>query len=183
MVYGTNRFDAPEREDSPYLPRQSWFSDKNLDVTWSDVEQQLPSLTVEKLRRTTDGHVLLFWASSVLLEVHRETGSAKEGKRKYVGTHSSSRPADVLDSHGKIVGIIERMGPWQQAESLSGRHEFIALGRQDLGIEELRELYPPKVVAMQIRWEDGMAYRENIAEIEQAAWEAAQPTWKLIALM
>lgn len=118
-----------------------------------------------------------------MLGVHRDTEPIKSTGRKYVGTYSSTRPADVLDKNGQTVGIIERMGHWQQAGSLSGRHEFIALGRQDLGIEELRELFPPKVIAMQIRWEDGIAYRVNIAEIDQAAWEAAEPEWKLIALM
>lgn len=194
MIYGINRFDSPESadsdiegaedppHDSPYLPRRSWFSDESLDVTWSDIQQQLPSLTADRLRTVTDEHILFFWASSVFLDVYRDTGSAKDRKRKYVGTHSSSRPADILDSQGNNVGIIERMGQWQQAEAVSGRYEFIALGRQDLGIEELRDLYPPKVVAMQIRWEDGVAYREHIAEIDQAAWDAAQPAWKLIAL-
>lgn len=191
MIYGINRFDSPEDEeeeeeeephDSPYLPQRSWFSNESLEVRWSDVQEHLPTLTADRLRAVPDEHILFFWASSVFLQVYRDTGTAKDRKRKYIGTHSSSRPADILDSQGNNVGIIERMGQWQQAESVSGRYEFIALGRQDLGIEELRDLYPPKVVAMQIRWEDGVAYREHIAEVDQAAWEAAQPTWKLIAL-
>lgn len=179
MVHAINRFDGAQRaEDSPYLPRKSWFSDESLDVSWGDVEQQLPGLTAEKLGRTADGHVLLFWASSVVLQVRRDTG-----KRRYVGVHSSSHPAEIVDGDGQRVGVIERMGPWQQAASLAGRHEFVALGRQDLGIDELREQYPPKVMAMQVRWEDGVAHRENLAEVDQAAWAAAQPTWKLVALM
>lgn len=186
MVYGINRFDSPESaqdaegppDDNPYFPRRSWANNESLDVTWNDVQQQLPSLTADRLRKVPSEHVLFFWASSVFLEVRRDT----DRNRKYVGTHSSSRPADILDAHGYLVGIMERMGQWQQQGALSGRHEFIALGRQDLGIEELRALYPPKVMAMQIRWEDGVAYRVNMAEIEQAAWEAAKPTCKLVAL-
>lgn len=77
---------------------------------------------------------------------------------------------------------MERMSHWDRDHSLSGRHEFIALGRQDLGIEALRDIYPSRLVAMQIRWEDGVAYRVNLVEVEQAAWEAAGPVCKLIAL-
>lgn len=194
MVYGTNQFDSPEatgddaegaeeQHDSPYFPRRSWLHNKSLDVTWTDIQQQLPSMTADRLRSVADEHILFFWASSAFFEIDRYTGPAAGSNRKFVGTHSSSRPADILDGHGDTVGMMEKMGHWQQAGALSGRHEFVALGRQDLGIEELRDLYPPKIIAMQIGWDKGVAYRVNIAEIEQAAWEAAQPTWKLIALM
>lgn len=47
----------------------------------------------------------------------------------------------------------------------------------------MTEIYLPYVVALQICWENGIAYRVNIAEFKESDWEAANPVRKLIALM
>jgi hypothetical protein len=61
----------------------------------------------------------------------------------------------------------------------TGLQQFVAIGRR--AVLELPE-FPPVILALQIRWENGIAHRANIAEIGEEAWMAAGPTWKLIAL-
>jgi hypothetical protein len=47
------------------------------------------------------------------------------------------------------------------------------------------EQYPGRshVLVLQIRWEDGIAYRVNIGKILAQSWLEANPVWKLIPLM
>lgn len=194
MVYGINLIDSPDgatldiqTEDgpyeNPYFPRTSWCNNETLDVTWIDIQQNLPALTEARIRDVTDEHILFFWASSASFEVAGGIKSDAQNEEIYNNNLRSSQRADIKDHHGDLIGQMERIAHSEQAESvLSGRQEFIALGRQDIGIEELRSEFPPKIVAMQIHWEDDLAYRINIAEIDQEAWEAAQPVWRLIAL-
>lgn len=74
------------------------------------------------------------------------------------------------------------MGPnhWDQTEDPSGRHEFVVVGRR--AFSEVPDM-PPMVLALQIRWEKGLAVRVNIAEIDEEAWIRAGPTWRLVAMM
>lgn len=61
-----------------------------------------------------------------------------------------------------------------------GRHDYVAISRR--AIEDLPEV-PAVIIALQIRWEDDIAYRVTIAETGEEAWKAAMPTKKLIVLM
>lgn len=88
----------------------------------------------------------------------------------------------IVKMKGKRVGTLDSMGlgHWTQKPDLSGLQEFVAVGRR--AIAEIPDM-PAVVLALQIRWEDGLASRVNIAEIEEEAWIGAEPTQKLIALM
>jgi hypothetical protein len=69
----------------------------------------------------------------------------------------------------------------ESAHTEATREEFVAIGKRhapDLASPENAS----SVIALQIRWEKDVAYRVNIAEIDQAAWENAKPIRKLIAL-
>jgi len=84
---------------------------------------------------------------------------------------------------GLVVGFVDRMGKehWDSLPSPEGLQEFVVVGRR--AVEGMTELYPPYVVALQIYWENGIAYRVNIAEFKESDWKAANPVRKLIALM
>ena len=62
---------------------------------------------------------------------------------------------------------------------ISELQEFVVIGRRV--ITELPDI-PAVLLALQIRWEDGIAYRLNIAEIKETAWIDANSSWRLTAL-
>jgi len=68
---------------------------------------------------------------------------------------------------------------WSQTPDPSGHQEFVAVGRR--AITEMPDL-PAVVLALQIRWENGVALRVNMGEIAEEAWIGAGPVWRLVAL-
>lgn len=76
---------------------------------------------------------------------------------------------------GRLVGSVNRMGKehWDSEPSPAGFQEVVVISRRE--IKGVGDLYPPMVVALQIRWENGIAYRVNIAEFKESDWEKAMP--------
>jgi hypothetical protein len=182
-IQGSNRFNQATFRDKK--PRQEytvpvWQESDAQDVTWQDVQMLLPALAEARLQREPDGHILFFWTSSVLLSVERprDLDVPRGGWITYFA--EPSQP-NVKDNHGRTVGSLDRMGEghWNETDSATGLQQFVAIGRR--AVLELPE-FPPVILALQIRWENGIAHRTNIAEIAEEAWMAAGPTWKLIAL-
>ncbi|ROW06748.1 hypothetical protein VMCG_03960 [Cytospora schulzeri] len=155
-VHGTDEIDLEDvvtREES-----SSWRGDRTL-VTRGDVEREYPELTASKLRDIPDGHILFFWASSASFVVKSPT-------------EPDVRPA-TNDSKGEDV---EHLGESQDlSRSTHGTQEFVVIGRDP---ERYREL-----LALQIYWADGVAFRVNSAEFDEWTWRKANPVWKLMALM
>lgn len=131
-------------------------------MTWGDVQKECPGLTASKLQGIPDGCILFFWASSA----------------SFVVEHQAEfwYPFQIIDSEGQNVGQLE--GDWSRATD--DLQDFVVIGREDWTNDPDST---PRVEALQIHWEDGIAYRVNHAMIEEQAWMEADPVWKLIALM
>lgn len=139
-------------------------------MTIDDIMSELPSLSESRLQQLPDEHIILFWASSVFFKV-RSTAQ-----------QDLAQTVIIENEAGISVGTAHRTDTpqWKVTGGVCpSRCEFIAIGRRC--IEELPE-YPPIVLALQIVWEDSIAYRVSTAEIDEAAWLDEQPLFKLIAL-
>lgn len=163
-------FSSNPNGDSGNSHTITWDSSKNPVVSRTDVKTQLPQLT---LREFPDEYLVFFWASSTSFNLEAPPStSGREYRRAAIAT--------VKNSLGEKVGIAELMHPqhWDSKEN-SGLSEFVFIGRRS--VPEIPGDIP-KVLALQIKWEDGVAYRIHIAEIEEEAWWNSGPTWKLVAL-
>lgn len=87
---------------------------------------------------------------------------------------------EVLDRDGRPVGSACTMKHehWDSYGSF-GPAEFAVVGRR-LSTEIPDET--PNVLALQIERKEGIAYRVNLAVIEESAWIAADPKWALVVL-
>lgn len=148
-----------------------WKPVDNAVVTTEDVMSELPELTEVRLQQLPDEHVILFWASRAFFNV-RSTA------QQYL-----EQNLNVVNAAGDSVGTVHKTET-PQWKLIGGDGptccEFVAVGRRC--IAELPE-FPPIVLALQIVWEDAIAYRVSTAEIDEAAWLDAQPQWKLVALI
>lgn len=149
-------------------------------MIWRNVQHHLPELTEARLQREPEGHILFFWASSAkfIVESPLDLDQKRGGWSTYFG--KPSQPS-IKDHEGTSIGSLDHMGErhWVQTRQTTGLQEFVAVGRRAL--QELPG-FPAIILALQVRWENGVAERVNIGEIEEAAWIAADPTWKLVAL-
>ncbi|KAI0780299.1 heterokaryon incompatibility protein-domain-containing protein [Fomes fomentarius] len=157
--------------------RPSWQDPHHTEVSESDVIAQYPHLTDNRLSEFPDEHLLFFWTSVV-----SESFTVPEHKakvRNFAAYGSRSMP-EVLDRDGRAVGSACTMkrGHWD-SYGCSGPTEFAVVGRR-LSAEIPDET--PKVLALQIERKEGIAYRVNLAVIEESAWIAAGPKWALVVL-
>jgi hypothetical protein len=154
---------------------------KHEPISWEDISNHIPLLNENRLSRIPDEHVIFFWTSSAFFKVDPPTGI-----RKYAGAHEYRGAGDdvqMKDDEGVVIGTLSKMSSeeGESAHTEATREEFVAIGKRhapDLASPENAS----SVIALQIRWEKDVAYRVNIAEIDQAAWENAKPIRKLIAL-
>lgn len=165
--------DTPEHQEFQGLG-ESTRSEVNLD----DVVEHLPELTQARLKEIPDEHVLFFWASSAFFAAPM---SDVEGQQwaTWADYHylSTKRPV-IRDLKGGVVGERNFVSPATMKGLDSSHTEFIAVARRKIADLDL----PATLLALQIKWVDGVAQRLNYAEIDEAMWEEASPTWKLIAL-
>ena len=177
-ITGTTRFDRKGDEDEKaHLYEEDVHplhhsEDYHDEVTWEDIERNLPQLTTNRLRSVPDGHLVFFWASSVFFTVERPNDEKEPSVTKWY----QSKPS-VKNCRGEYVGTVDRMDEFPPENE---PQEFIMIGRR--AIKEIPD-FPAVVLALQICWENGIAYRLNIAEIQETAWRNARPSRKLIALM
>ncbi|KAF7517166.1 hypothetical protein G7054_g13896 [Neopestalotiopsis clavispora] len=149
-----------------------WKLYDNAAVTVKDIMSELPDLTEVRLRELPEKSLILFWASKARFDV-----DIRSSELKYENN------LDILNASGETVGCVRRTetpqwSPTGKENVLSC--EFIAIARRCIG--EFPE-FPPQVLALQVVWEDSIAYRISIAEIDERAWLDAKPQWKLIAMM
>ncbi|KAL9622769.1 MAG: hypothetical protein Q9160_002887 [Pyrenula sp. 1 TL-2023] len=163
-----------------------WKPNVSSAVSVDDVQFELPELYGQRLQKLPEEHVVFFWASSVTLYLDT-TGYSQDAKPSKVNDgHQNPRP-NVFDANGRAVGSIGMTETEHRKDqncyvstTAAKSTEFVAVARRS--IPELPE-FPSIVLALQIVWEGGIANRVSIAEIEEAAWMNAEPTWKLVALM
>lgn len=58
---------------------------------------------------------------------------------------------------------------WNTLPSPAGMQKFVAVARRHQ-LEGMEDIFQPMILALQIRWEQGVAVRVNVAEIEERAW-------------
>lgn len=170
----TGNKDTPDNQESQELG-QSTRSEVNLD----DISQHLPKLTQARLQEIPDEHVLFFWASTAFFSA--PLSDVEEQQRATWADYvfvSDKRPI-IRNLKGIVVGERNFASPaTMEGLDTNSPTEFIAVARR-----EIAELdFPATVLALQIKWVDGVAQRLNYAEMNEAAWEEASPEWKLIAL-
>lgn len=79
---------------------------------------------------------------------------------------------------GGKVGNVNKMDSDYGLEEGGRLCEFVAVARRQV------PEFPAVVVALQVRWEDGVAYRVNVGGIAEETWmEVQRRAWKLVALM
>lgn len=147
------------------------------EVSLDDISEHLPELTQPRLQEIPDEHALFFWASTAFFEA--PMSEVEEQQWAMFSDYASAKRPVIHDSKGVVVGTRNFVSPATVEGLNSSLAEFIAVARRN--IAELD--FPATVLALQIRWIDGVAQRLNYAEIDEAAWEEANPTWKLIALV
>ncbi|KAF2996751.1 hypothetical protein E8E14_001693 [Neopestalotiopsis sp. 37M] len=149
-----------------------WKLYDNAAVTLQDIMSELPDLTEVRLRELPENSLILFWASKAHFDVN-----IRSSELKYENN------LDILNASGETVGCVRRTETPQWSPTGNGNVlscEFIAIARRC--IAEFPG-FPPQVLALQVVWEDSIAYRISIAEIDERAWLDTNPQWKLIAMM
>ncbi|KAL1873204.1 hypothetical protein Daus18300_004024 [Diaporthe australafricana] len=147
------------------------------EVNLADISEYLPELTQTRLQEIPDEHVLFFWASTAFFEA--PMSMVEEQQLPTWSNFSFAKRPVIRDLKGVIVGERNFASPATMKELDTSHAEFISVARRKIAELDL----PANILALQIRWVDGVAQRLNYAEIDEAAWEEASPTWKLIALM
>ena len=124
---------------------------------------------VPNLSTYPDGYVLIFFAYSASLSI------SYPGDKGVASTPDKALPT-VMNKQGKQIGRACRCA---EAHAFRGNAEFIQIARR--ATPDIPEI-APEVIALQIEWKDGVAYRVNIAEIDEREWKASAPSLTLIQL-
>ena len=151
-------------------------------ITLSTIQTNLPSITLETLLSTPENHILFFWTASAFFAIDeppRLINTQDFRWEKHYFRDEDPRSHLRCRKTGKVVGSMDNMGPthWRSIDKTIEAWEFVRLGHVQLDAGS-----PVTILALQIRWEDGVAYRMNLAEIEEVAWDEALPIQKLVAL-
>ncbi|KAF2828684.1 HET-domain-containing protein [Ophiobolus disseminans] len=152
---------------------------QNLSVHFSDLQKYLPNLTIEALSLSPDEYLLFFWTRTARFLV-RPPDSTTFADHQSVGDNvHEGRPA-IHNAEGRRVGTACRMKGEHWAGDFRERwYDFVAVGRR--AVYEIPD-YPATVLALQIEWVGDVARRDNIAEIGEEDWLAAEPRRVLVAL-
>lgn len=157
-----------------------WIGDDiRSQVTIEDIEYHLPiTMDILKVQRLPDEHVLFFWASTATFNLSFNSKDNQE--RTIFAEYAAAKRPVVKDSRGVEVGECNFMSldTLKEFSDSGSKAEFVAVGRRHIEYLDL----PAIIIALQIKWVNGIATRLNYAEIEESAWLAAGPNWGLIAL-
>lgn len=147
-------------------------------VSLSHMQEYLPQLTPELLAQHPDEHIIFFMTHSARFSISYQTTA----RVNFTDYWSSTWPI-IKDSTDTGVGNMCRMSFESVGAGDSSDVELIEVGRkQDPNIPE--EILPPMVIVLHInRDSSGLATRVNIGEVELKAWEAADPSPCLVALI
>jgi len=146
-----------------------------LAVDISDILLECPGWTEERLHDTPDDQLLFFWTESAFFNL---SDVVEEGKLGYSESDTSQRKKyyqEIRDRDRIVVGRTSACHEENQKLNKE-RAEFILLASNNL------PFYARQKVVLQIERRAGVAYRVNIAEIEEGAWLAAMPSRTLVAL-
>ncbi|KAK0614436.1 hypothetical protein B0T14DRAFT_309267 [Immersiella caudata] len=159
------RVQRIREKPAPYDEASSspgWKGGDDQEVQLEDIETRHLEL-FPKLGGIPEGHIVFFWTSSAFF-----TLTATEDKHP-------SRGTAIFDSFGEVVG---NMGPVSSKTPAQGQeqHESIVVGSRR------NQFSPPSLLVLQVEWRESIAYRVDVGEILEEAWERASHTWKLVPL-
>ncbi|KAK4186780.1 heterokaryon incompatibility protein-domain-containing protein [Podospora australis] len=151
-------------------------------TSWKDIHDHLPHLDERRLSEIPDEHLLFFWTTSAHFAIEYRADVASETTEVRDDSDTSLVEPDlkIKDDAGTIIGAMKRVTQDLPADP-GQKEEFIAIGRRQIPDLPMLDC-PAHVVVMQIRWENGLAQRLNVADIEEDAWLRAAPVEKLIVL-
>lgn len=187
----------------------SWGLDERpRRVTAANLKTHASGFGMEHLERLPMDSVTFFWASKARLRVtsashdvqplqsiptspgvfcnrcttleQHLSGAANDPKddSRSIATYAPN----IIDESGQVTGSLCRMRTehWERGGFHEGVHDFIVVGRRH--IEELGDEFPATLSVLQIEKTDGIWYRVSLGEIDEGAWEQANPVWELIVL-
>jgi hypothetical protein len=133
-------------------------------------------LTLDILANQPNGHILFFWTHTASLYVETPgfaSPSTTRGNHYRNGRKRSSDYPNIRLHPGgdSLVGTVDLMDEqyWNTSPSAAGMQEFVAVAKRHQ-LEGMEEFFQPMILALQVRWEGGLAVRMNVAEIEERAW-------------
>ena len=128
-------------------------------------------MTRERLLDTPDDQLIFFWTESAHFTIR---GPVERNVLNYIAEYTLQL-FEVLDADGHIVGYT---GACREAAGVEVHHtvKFLLLAN-NRPVE-----FPPQKIILQIVRRAGIAYRVNIAQVGEEAWEKANPCRVLAAL-
>jgi|ERR1700722_7867750 hypothetical protein len=150
-------------------------------VSLADIEAYDSTWTRERLGSTPDDQLLFFWTEAACLKVagpFQETITQRVSRSRGGSDSYKRRWFEIQDNAGNPIGSTAPCLADSQGDSgsVSGTSEFILIASN-----RPPESVPEKIV-LQIERRDGVAYRVNIATIQETKWTEAAPKRALIAL-
>ena len=140
---------------------------------------------LEKGTLYPDEYLIFFWTSTAKFEVTYEvaSGGAKRSEPWHRREDASVVGCNVnrlqiKDGQGNVAGSACGMFEVNRIPGgdATGLYNFVVVGRRQI------LHFEPVLIALQVEYRDGVAYRKNIAEIAEKAWVQAEPKWALIVL-
>ncbi|KAH8889258.1 HET-domain-containing protein, partial [Thozetella sp. PMI_491] len=148
-----------------------------LAVYLDDITLHFPELPIDRLKGIPDDQIIFFWTEVATFTVSATIQRELWTKDRHPNNRTEYQilQREVLEGSGKVIGQIspcESTGTNDSEQSA----EFALLATSALAGSQ------GKVLALQIETKEGVAYRVNIAEIEEQAWRNADTQRRLIAL-
>lgn len=143
----------------------SWKPRNHQPVSLVEVTSNLPELSPAALSNIPETLIIFFWTSSAVLTV--------------APSESGNKKPSLVGPDGEVIGSMAPLALGNDAATAGqrrGQHEFIVIGSRR------NQFSDPVLLVLQIEWQHGIAYRVNSGEVLERSWEAAAPTWKLVAL-
>ena len=165
--------------------RGTWERSVDRTVTLEHIKQNLPD-TAGILHKTPESILLFFWTSMSSFRVRVRDGQhqiltnkASLDPESKAWIYNTAPPIDGEDQYW--VGSLSSAGDADWNKSLNRLHkeddmcDFIVIGRNDVS-------YKPTLYVMCIGFHGEIAMRMGIGTINEDAWVANKPEWKLVAL-
>lgn len=165
---------ATDRPGRPN-PFQKIKSKSPLAISLGDILVYCPELPLSRLADTPDDQLIFFWSECAKFTLSDFKRQDMDARDTYLSGSNDYYYRDVLDTKDRVVGRISGSGE-NDGIGMTHENEFVMIAtRAPSG-------FIAKKIALQIKRRDGIAYRVNIAEIDEVAWKAEKPQWTLNAI-
>jgi hypothetical protein len=159
-----------------HLVTRNPLPDSPLVITLDKNYHECPELTQGRLSNTADDQLLFFWAETAFFTI--------SGPVSRTISQSNSRDVEiqhfeVLDLDENVIGLTYPCDATIKArfgKIKEERVEFIAIANNR------PVLHQHQKIALQVERRTGIAYRINMADISEDAWNRSSPKHVLVAL-